>query len=328
MAISFLRDKFMPHLEGELGRGQTLPLNFKTSILYDTLVQWDTAISATYNPQDVDERFRFIMSILTKSKAVKMTLPSGEADRTACLAFSLAYPRLCHALLFSADLLLNPVSPFLRGNGNCTWMQICPLLILPANVMDEQEMSILSPVSFYRRDNVSILKRVYESADTLNGLAVLWGNHLKSLSIYVQHVRVFKYVGSFHDMSLYEVCFLVCLEAASSKGFININTRVPQTSRPISWKVNPQINDSQFAALQTIFPSFFWETGSKNVWCTRLCTSCCTSQSTKALNAWEVGLQSGILYQDFRYRDRIAHYTDCCNELASYSSKHQPKPSS
>ena len=164
----------------------------------------------------------------------------------------------------------------------------------------------------------------------LNERAFLWGGHLFRLQVFLPNRSIVPYVNGFRDMSLYEVCYYVCLEWANTRGWIIITNRVPHTRRPISWKVNPKIGDPDFLLLQSLFPSFFWEDASVNVWCTRLCTSCCVDDKTnpKTLNPWSTGLRPGHIYQDFRYRAGITHYTDCLNELTSYSTRNQDKTSS
>ena len=312
----FFDDVLVPHLQTQLA---TVPPEFLQSKLHAILGKYNMKLQGTYGTSpDLRQRYRLLLGAMLESGVCSNKCPTGQ-DVIDCLAYAVVYPRLCHAIFFSADLLLD--GPLLDTKDSKLWVQLVNTKI--ANTLwVETETPALNPVQYFRQKNLCFVKRTYENTSVLFPLATSWAQHLRLRGIdSVPPPRTLPYVESFRTMSLYEVCFYLCLEHAIACGWIKVMNRIASSLRPFRWRVPANIQPQDLQSLRDLFPRFFLEAPSQSVWCTRLCITCTAAGAQTRENPWQRVFQPGYEYFDFRFSKSYPWYLDWLNELTSFSQK-------
>jgi hypothetical protein len=319
MINSFFEDVLLPHIQTQLQRAP-MPPEFLQSKLRAVLDRCNTRLQATYGtPPDLRQRHRLLLGAMLASGVCTSKCPTG-LNVQDCVAYLVVFPRLCHAVFFSADLLLDAESPLLDTKDNKLWVQLVNTKIADTR-WTETETPIMNPLQYFRQKNLCFVKRAYEPTTVLFPLALSWAKHLRLRGITsVPPPRALPYVESFRNMSLYEVCFYLCLEHAIACRWIKVMNRITSTFRPFRWRVPTDIKAEDLQSLRDLFPRFFLEAPSENVWCTRLCIGCVASGAQTRENPWERVFQPGYEYFDFRFTKNFPWHLDWSNELTSFSS--------
>jgi hypothetical protein len=260
----------------------------------------------TFATNDLATRYALLLRVLFATRILTNSAPGGVEPHER-LIMVVAFPRLCHALLFVSDLTVDVRSPLLAQDTHL-WVQVTNTRVSNTQ-MQETETSIVNPLPFMRKHNICLVQRQYEPLSVLNALASEWGKQLRMQNVTVPSARDKPYVESLGDMSLYEACLCLCLEFAEKAGWIKVLQRVAGSLRPFCWRVLDE------EALRTLFPRYFYEPSSFHTWTTRLCIMCHPSSERRFENISNAVLRAGYDYIDLRFVVNYPLYFDWANEL-------------
>jgi hypothetical protein len=307
---SFFTDLLLPYLESQVR--DTIAPEFKEGgALRTRLDAINDVLMQTFQTEDLAERYRLLVSVLLATGILGNSAPSG-VDTPKRLLMVVAFPRLCHAVLFVSDLLVDARSPFfLQQDSGLLWVQLTNVRESEIK-MRETETSVANPLPFMRTHNFCLAQRQYEPSAVLNALAVEWGKQLWLQKVTVPPAHTLPYTESFGDMSLYEVCFCLCLEFASKQGWIKVLQRIGGSLRPFHWRVLDE------APLRALFPRYFFEPQALHTWTTRLCLVCCPTGGSQYEHISTALLRTGYDYTDLRFGSHCPSYIDWANELNSF----------
>ena len=331
MAVHFLEDKLKPHL-AMMATTSDMAYYYDTIKLFTILKtgsELDKALVLTYiEPVDntklkhrcflliwnmLDTKLGREVSVL-KDSLIYAT-PGGIQGLDDIVAMGVVCPKICHAVLFAADLLVDKSSPLLNESmavRGRIWAQVkfADSSRLPF------ECPMNNPYNFQFGSEFWLMNRYYDNdIDKLMAYVEKYTNHYEQVlglgpSILTddQYFKP-KYREAMKKMTLHEACFYICIEYMISYGIftdIERNHLIP-TSFTISSTLG--LDDDGLNVVERIMknlPAFFWTKDSQYTWCTRLCLRCYSPRSGKALYPWLLHKKENPLEKEDSRADGLA----------------------
>ena len=250
---------------------------------------------------DVRGRCHIIMSILTTScKFFDEIVPSNKRVLD-CHALHVQYPRLCHAVLFTAGLLVDKRSPLLdpRIPPTIMWVQakFCP----DASGVTQSELPLNNPQHLVFGKDFWLQRRLFEPLGGLALLAREWGVHCaKHRMSVLRHTSMqYPYAAEIPNMTLHEVCFYTVIEHANTtKRFFSLWECLKVSGRPAHFTLRRDLTPADIDDFYALFPPFFWNPDAGLLWSTRLGYK--ITRQGVSLDVTEQRLQPGDHFEDYR----------------------------
>jgi hypothetical protein len=321
--MSFWNDVLLKHLQSQLDADELAVIGGSKLFEMLTRAEFNESIMNTYtgtkeNAKTLHTRFDVLRAVLMWAGVLLDSRPlvlQPEQMRVVRVVF----PRICHAVLFAADLLVNGIflQPDSRGD---VWSQIC-WSRGDEGVLEEKQIALNNPCYFLDKHDFCLVKRYCEPPpfSRLHAFARDWGDFCVRSKIPLPDPTRFPYVAEFDDMTLFEVCFYTCFEYAAR--WIDIE-RDAASQRPTKWSVPNTFTEAEVESVQRCFPSFFWSADSEPIWNACLCHfGRQHANLSAAWKPWELGLSTAAYFEDYRLniRSEDACWTNWKQELGAYS---------
>jgi len=299
---NFYDDVLLPHLRQQ-DLADALIEQWNNSKIVVQLNENNKDLVATYNPATqldtaLDNRLQILLYVLSNANVLVHAMPATQYIDEKCV-FCVKFPRLCHAVLFAADLLLHKRSPLLQPSAEGLMWNIVRYSLSQHDELIQDVLPLNNPSYFVSHFMFWLQRRKYEPSDVLLQHAAHWAQQHNTKRLMTSSPPI--YWNELEKMNIYELVFYVCLENAAKENLITITHRLPKSQRPIVWQVTS--NAANIKVLVGFFPEYFWKPESKTIWLTHLCLFC--SNDSKA-EPWTQGLKAGQIYNDYR----IGTYAD------------------